>query len=52
MLEDDGRQRYEDEAAEQDEQQRGDDADLGLADFPLLWAETTSGNDKGDDLTL
>ena len=36
MLEDDSRQGYKDEAAEQDEEQRGEDADLCLADFPLL----------------
>lgn len=36
VLEDDGRQGHKDEAAEQDEEQRGEDADLCLADFPLL----------------
>lgn len=36
MLEDDGRQGHEDEAAEQDEEQRREHADLRLADFPLL----------------
>lgn len=39
MLEDDGRQGHEDEAAEQDEEQRGENADLRLADFPLLWGD-------------
>lgn len=36
VLEDDGRQSHEDEAPEQDEEQRGEDADLRLADLPLL----------------
>lgn len=36
MLEDDDWQGHEDEAPEQDEDQRGYDADLRLADFPLL----------------
>lgn len=36
MLEDDSWQGHEDEAPEQDEDQRGDDADLRLADFPFL----------------
>lgn len=36
VLEDDGWQGHEDEAPEQDEEQRGDDANLCLADFPLL----------------
>lgn len=37
VLEDDGRQGHEDEAPKQDEEQRGEDADLRLAHFPLLW---------------
>lgn len=36
VLEDDGGQGHEDEAAEEDEEQRGEHADLCLADFPLL----------------
>lgn len=36
VLEDDGRQGHEDEAPKQDEEQRGDDADLRLADLPFL----------------
>lgn len=36
MLKDDGRQSHEDQAAEQDEEQRGENADLRLTDFPLL----------------
>ncbi len=36
VLEDDDWQGHEDEAPEQDEEQRGEDADLCLADFPLL----------------
>lgn len=36
VLEDDGRQGHEDEAAEQDEEKRRENADLRLADFPLL----------------
>lgn len=39
VLEDDGWQGHKDETAKQDEEQRGDDADLCLADFPLLWWE-------------
>lgn len=36
VLEDNGWQGHENEAPEQDEEQRGDDTDLCLADFPLL----------------
>lgn len=36
VLEDDGGQRHKDEAAEQGEEYRGEDAHLGLADLPLL----------------
>lgn len=36
VLEDDSRQGHENEAPEQDEEQRGDDSDFRLADFPLL----------------
>lgn len=36
VLEDDGRQRHKDEAAEQGEEYRREDAHLGLADLPLL----------------
>lgn len=36
VLKDDGWQGHEDEAPEQDEEQRGEDADFRLADFPLL----------------
>ena len=36
VLEDDDWQRHEDEAPEQDEDQSGDNADLRLADLPLL----------------
>lgn len=36
VLEYDGWQGHEDEAPKQDEEQRGEDADLCLADFPLL----------------
>lgn len=36
MFENDSWQGHEDEAPEQDEEQGGDDADLCLADFPLL----------------
>lgn len=39
VLEDDGWQGHKDEAAEQDEEQRGENADLRLADFPLLWGD-------------
>lgn len=41
MLEDEGRQGHEDEAAEQDEKQGGEHADLRLADFPLLRGDET-----------
>lgn len=37
MLEDDGRQRDEKEAAEEDEEHRGDHTDLRLTHVPLLW---------------
>lgn len=40
VLEDDGWQGHEDEAPEQDEEQRGDDSDLRLADLPLLEEES------------
>lgn len=36
VLEDDGWQGHEDETPKQDEEQRGEDADLRLTDFPLL----------------
>lgn len=36
VLEDDGGQGHKDEAAKEDEEQRGEHADLCLADFPLL----------------
>lgn len=39
VLEDDGWQGHEDETPEEDEEQGGDDADLRLAYFPLLWGE-------------
>lgn len=39
VLEDDGWQGHEDEAAKQDEEQCGENADLRLADFPLLWGD-------------
>lgn len=39
VLEDDGWQGHEDEAPEQGEEQGGEDADLRLADFPLLWGD-------------
>lgn len=42
VLEDDSRQGHEDEAAEQDEEQRGEHADLRLADFPLLRGDETT----------
>lgn len=51
VLEDDGGQRHEDQAAKQGEEHRGEDAHLGLADLPLLWAsererERGRGGDK------
>lgn len=39
VLENDGGQGHEDEAPEEDEEQGGDDANLRLADFPLLWRD-------------
>lgn len=41
VLEDESGQGHEDEAAEQDEEQRGEHTDLRLADFPLLRGDET-----------
>lgn len=43
VLEDDGWQGHENEAPKQDEEQRGDDTDLRLADFPLLQRDKKDG---------
>ena len=40
VLKDDSWKGHKDEAPEQDEEQRGDDSDLCLADFPLLRKES------------
>lgn len=43
VLKDDGRQRHEDETPKEDEQHRGNDTYLGLADVPLLPGGHNSG---------